>query len=64
MAWRKLTDEQWEFIEPFIPKRPKSPKDGRPPADDRKCLEGILWVLWTGDPWMYLPKRYGRYTTC
>jgi transposase len=40
-----LTDEQWKHIRPFIPEREYTPKGGRPPADDRKCFEGILWVL-------------------
>ncbi|MEM4381723.1 MAG: transposase [Candidatus Caldarchaeum sp.] len=37
---------------------------GRPRADDRKCFEGILWILWTGAPWSELPRRYGSPTTC
>ncbi len=32
---RMLTDEQWTKIEPLIPKRPKNPKGGRPPVDER-----------------------------
>ncbi|MBX3442125.1 MAG: transposase [Planctomyces sp.] len=50
MAIKKvlLTDAQWEKLRPLIPQRPRSPRGGRPPADDRACLEGILWVLKTG----------------
>ena len=44
----ELTDKQWERIEPHLPPRPRSGKGGRPPADDRDCLEGILWVLRSG----------------
>ena len=44
-------DKQWEKIEPFIPKRKRSPRGGRPPVDDRACLEGILWVLRSGAGW-------------
>jgi len=40
-----VTDEQWEKIKPLLPERRKSAKGGRPPAEDRACLEGILWVL-------------------
>ena len=32
--------------------------------DDRRCLEGILWVLWTSAPWSALPKEYGSPSTC
>jgi transposase len=45
---RILTDEQWQRIAPRLPKHPPRPKGGRPPADDRACLEGILWLLRTG----------------
>lgn len=51
MAWRRITDKQWKAIEPHLPKRKRSRKGGRPPANDRKCFEGILWILWTGAPW-------------
>jgi transposase len=57
--WRKLTDEQWAKVEPNLSKPRVSNKGGRPPADNRKCFEGILWILWTGAPWSELPPRYG-----
>src|SRR5438132_1704530 len=59
MAWRAVSDKQWEAIKPHLPKRKRSRKGGRPPIDDRKCFEGILWILWTGAPWSELPERYG-----
>ena len=59
-----LTDEQWEKIRPLIPPRPPRPKGGRPPADDRACLEGILWVLKTGARWRDLPAEYPDPSTC
>ncbi len=59
-----LTDEQWEKIEPFIPPRPPRPKGGRPPVDDRPCLEGILWILKTGARWRDLPAQYPDPSTC
>jgi transposase len=40
-----MTDKQWAKIEPLLPK-PRS--KGRPWADNRKVLEGILWVLRSG----------------
>ena len=61
---KMLTDEQWAKIEPFIPKRPKNPKGGRPPADDRLCFEGILWILKTGARWKDLPDIYPHPSTC
>ena len=59
-----LTDEQWEHIRPFIPERESSPKGGRPPADDRKCFEGILWVLRSGARWRDLPDEFPSPSTC
>jgi transposase len=59
-----ITDEQWEQIKPFLPQRKRSPKGGRPPADDRACLEGILWVLRSGARWRDLPERYPSPSTC
>jgi transposase len=59
-----LTDEQWEHIKPFIPQRHVSPKGGRPPADDRKCFEGILWVLRSGARWRDLPDEFPSPSTC
>ncbi len=59
-----LTDEQWEKIRPLIPPRPPRQKGGRPPAPDRACLEGILWVLKTGARWRDLPEEYPNPSTC
>ena len=33
-------------------------------VDDRRVLNGIMWVLRSGAPWRDLPERYGPYTTC
>jgi len=64
MAWRALTDAQWERIRPQLPREKRHPRGGRPRADPRGCFEGILWILWTGAPWSELPRRYGSATTC
>ena len=64
MAWRRLTDRQWDLIREHVPARKAAAKGGRPWADDRKCFEGVLWILWTGAPWSELPRRYGSSTTC
>jgi transposase len=59
MAWRPLTQQQWEAIRVDLPQGQVSPRGGRPRVDDRRCFEGILWSLWTGAPWSELPRRYG-----
>jgi len=62
---RDLTDEQWQTLDPLIP-RPKKRRDGRgrPWKSRRSVLNGVLWVLRTGAPWADLPDRYPSYQTC
>lgn len=60
-----LTDEQWERVEPLIPKAKSRPGErGRAAHPARDVLEAILWVLRTGAPWHDLPDRYPSYQTC
>ena len=61
MRRHQLTDEQWDAIEPLIPR--KVARTGRPPEDPREMLDGILWVLRTGAPWRDLPERFGPWQT-
>ena len=56
-----LRDDQWELIAPLLPSQKKR---GRPRADDRRTLNGILWVLRSGARWKDLPKEYGSRSTC
>src|SRR5437762_14248734 len=61
---RVLTDEQWELTAPHLPRYPPSPKGGRPRADDRECLQGILWLLRTGARWRDIPIDMPSGSTC
>lgn len=62
---RLVRDEQWELIEPLLPKpKRRKHKPGRPPAPNRACFEGILWVLYTGAAWHFLPAEYPSPSTC
>ena len=63
MSWRELTEKQWAEVSKQLPPRKPALKGGRPWADDRKCFEGILWILWTGAQWSELPPRYGKKST-
>lgn len=60
-----LTDVQWEFIEPLLPRYGRR-RDGRgrPRKDLREVLNGVLWILRTGAQWADLPDRYPPYQTC
>jgi|Tabmets5t2r1_1033131.scaffolds.fasta_scaffold92550_2 transposase len=64
MAWRGLTMQQWAAIRIHLPALKVSRRGGRPRIPDRRCFEGILWVLWTGAQWSELPRRYGSPSTC
>jgi transposase len=55
-----FTDQQWAFIQPLLP--PSAPT-GRPRANDRRTIEGILYILLTGCRWQDLPRDYGAPTT-
>src|SRR5512135_2956096 len=66
-SW-ELSDSLWARIEPLLPKvksryrgRGKNRKHigGRPAADRRKVMAGILYVLRTGCQWNALPKELG-----
>jgi transposase len=55
-----VDDALWARIEPLIPRRERPPgTPGRKPLDDRKALCGILFVLYTGIQWQWLPQELG-----
>jgi len=63
----EVEDGLWELIEPLLPqveRRFRHP--GRRRLDDRKAPCGILFVLYTGIPWEFLPQElgYGSGMTC
>ena len=60
MASVHFTDRQWAFIQPFLPPPART---GRPRAEDRRTVEGILYVLIMGCRWKDLPRQYGAPTT-
>jgi transposase len=59
-----LSDELWAEIAPLLPKNAASPKGGGQWIDDRRCLEGVLWVLTSGLGWQKMPKQYPSGSTC
>ena len=61
MTRHDLTDEQWGVIRPMLP--PPKTGRGRPRADDRTTLNGIIYVLEVGCAWMDMPRQYGSYST-
>jgi transposase len=62
---RELTDGQWAALEPlFTPPLGRADRRGRPWADTRAVLNGVLFILRTGAPWRDLPDRYPSRSTC
>lgn len=60
----ELTDEQWNKIEPLLPRSKPSKAGGRKPMAHRPCFECILWVLRSGARGKDLPRQYPSPSTC
>jgi hypothetical protein len=62
---RNLSDAQWSVLDALIPE-PERREDGRgrPWRGRREVLDGILFILRTGAPWVDLPDHYPPYQTC
>ncbi len=56
MKRHELTDEQWEAIEPILPKR--TARTEREPNDPRQILNGILWLLRADAPRVRLTRAF------
>jgi transposase len=61
-----LTEAQWQKIAPLLPHPPRHRKGGRPLIENRRVLEGILWILRSGSGarWQDLPEKYPHPSTC
>jgi transposase len=57
----QLSDTAWAASAPLLP---PDGRRGRPWADHRRVIDGILWKVRTGAPWRDLPERYGPWQTC
>ncbi len=55
----ELSEAQWRRLEPLLPDR--SGTVGRPAEDNRRFVNGVLWVIRSGMRWADLPERYGKY---
>ncbi len=56
-----LTDEEWRFIEPFLPPLPKR---GRKPSTDlREVLDALRYLARTGGGWRMLPNDFPPWQT-
>ena len=61
MRRHELTDAQWNLIKQHLPGKRSDP--GRTAKDNRRFVDGVLWLARTGAPWRDLPERYGRWNS-
>lgn len=59
MPPRDLNDAEWRQIADLFPTSTADDSHRR----DRRVLNGILWVLRTGNDWHRVPPRYGAWQT-
>src|SRR5438045_5778236 len=62
-----VSEELWKLVEPVLPvKERRFRYPGRKRLPDRQALQGILFVLYTGIAWRYLPAElgFGGGSTC
>ena len=57
MAAELLPDALWDQIQPLLPPHRAQPRGGRPPADDRLCLRGLIFILRAGMAYQLLPTE-------
>ena len=56
----ELSDVAWDLVaDLFVENR----RTGRPRADDRLMLNGVLWVLCSGAAWRDMPERFGPWSS-
>ena len=56
MRRHALTDEQWQKLQPTLPRQQRGPESLR---GNRLFVEGVLYRLRTGCPWRDLPECFG-----
>jgi len=59
----EIPDELWERIEPILERRYPPAPTGRPRADLRLMLDGVIFRLRTGCQWNQTPDRFGSSST-
>ena len=56
----EIPDSSWDLIADLFEQKRRS---GRPRADDRLMLNGVLWVLCSGAAWRDMSDRFGPWST-
>ncbi|GBR16005.1 MULTISPECIES: IS5 family transposase [Asaia] len=56
-----LSDAEWDVIGSLLP--PERGRWARPADDNRRSLNGMLYVLRVGYPWRDMHERYGKWNS-
>ena len=56
-----LSDEQWELLEPLIPKPKSHPNFPSPIYERREIVNAILYLMRTGCQWRHLPHDFPKW---
>jgi transposase len=59
----EVDDALWERIQPLLVIHKFRKKQGRPRKEDRRILNGLIWLARTGSQWCEIPRRYGAKST-
>ena len=59
MYHKHLREDQWNRISSAFPGEEGSV--GRPVSDNRKFVEGVIWIGKNGGKWRCLPEEYGKW---
>lgn len=58
---KHLREDQWGHIEESLPGKRSDP--GRTCEDNRRFVEGVIWVRRNGGRWRSLPAEYGKWSS-
>lgn len=59
----EVDDALWERVQPLLIIHKVRKKPGRPRKDDRKILNGLIWLARTGAQWVEIPRHFGAKST-
>lgn len=59
MTRAQLSDEEWEYVEPYLPIGEYGPY----PTRLRQQFEGVIWKFRSGAQWREMPAEFGAWST-
>src|ERR1700730_1069979 len=60
----KVSDAEGSVLERILQPAQRRDGRGRPWRNTRAVLDGVLWVVGTGEKWREVPSKYAPYQTC